>query len=78
MLDGGISTVIVAGLAALALSGAVFALLYPYISGERAKDKRIQGISEARKHGCEARRKVGGTRRVPGHQGLADRAVLGA
>lgn len=48
MVDGGNSTILVAGLAALALSGAVFALLYPYISGERAKDKRVQGISEAR------------------------------
>lgn len=48
MVDGGMSTILVAGLAALALSGAVFALLYPYISGERAKDKRVQGISEAR------------------------------
>ena len=48
MLDGAIAPYLVAGLAALALFGAVFALLFPYISGDREKDKRVQGISEAR------------------------------
>jgi tight adherence protein B len=48
MLDGAFGPYLVAGLAALALFGAVFALLYPYISGDRDKDKRVQGISNAR------------------------------
>ncbi len=39
---------LVAGLAALAIAGAIFALIYPYLSGERQRDKRVQGIAYAR------------------------------
>ena len=39
---------LVAGLAALAIAGAIFAFIYPYLSGERQKDKRVQGIAESR------------------------------
>lgn len=39
---------IVAGFAALAIAGAIFALIYPYLSGERQKDKRVQNVAEAR------------------------------
>jgi tight adherence protein B len=48
MLDGAYGPFLVAGLAALALFGAVFALLFPYISGDREKDKRVKGIGEGR------------------------------
>lgn len=48
MLSGALGPYLVAGLAALALFGAVFAVLYPYISGDREKDKRVKGIGEAR------------------------------
>ncbi len=48
MLDGDISPFLVAGLAALAVAGIVFAIVFPYISGDRTKDKRVQTISESR------------------------------
>jgi tight adherence protein B len=48
MLDGEISPMVVAGLAALAVAGVVFAIIFPFISGERAKDKRVQNVSESR------------------------------
>ena len=35
-------------LAALAFAGAVFALTYPYISGDRQKDKRLEGVTGSR------------------------------
>ncbi len=48
MLDGDISPMVVAGLAALAVAGVVFAIMFPFISGERTKDKRVQNVSESR------------------------------
>jgi tight adherence protein B len=48
MLDGEVSPLIVAGMAALAVAGVVFAIIFPYISGERTKDKRVQNVTEAR------------------------------
>jgi tight adherence protein B len=48
MLDGDFSPMLVAGMAALAVAGVVFAIIFPYISGDRAKDKRVQNVSESR------------------------------
>lgn len=33
---------------ALVAAGVIFAVIYPYVTGERRKDKRVQGVSEAR------------------------------
>ncbi|MEQ1653882.1 MAG: type II secretion system F family protein [Hyphomicrobium sp.] len=56
MLDGSMGPYFIAGLIALAFAGLVFAILFPYISGDREKDKRIQGVTEnrARKMGAAA------------------------
>ena len=43
------------GLCALAMAGLVYALVIPYISGDRQKDKRVSSVTEARG------RKVGGS-----------------
>ena len=46
MLDASISPMVFVGLVALAIAGAVYALIMPYISGEREKDKRVQGVTD--------------------------------
>ena len=48
MLDGELSPMLVAGMAALAVAGVVFAIIFPYISGDRTKDKRVQNVTESR------------------------------
>ena len=48
MLDGSMGPYFIAGLIALAFAGVVFALLFPYISGDREKDKRLLGVTENR------------------------------
>lgn len=42
------ATMLVALLAAFAFAGIVFAILYPYLSGEKKKDKRIASVTETR------------------------------
>lgn len=42
------ATILVALLAAFAFAGIVFAVLYPYLSGEKKKDKRIASVTETR------------------------------
>jgi tight adherence protein B len=37
-----------AGIIAIAFAAAVFAIIYPYVSGERQKDKRIQDVAASR------------------------------
>lgn len=56
MLDGALGPYLIAGLIACAFAGVVFAILYPYISGDRQKDKRLQGVTDnrARKMGTIA------------------------
>jgi tight adherence protein B len=56
MLSASIGPYLIAGLIALAFSGVVFAFLFPFISGDREKDKRIQGVkdSKTRKMGSAA------------------------
>ena len=46
MLSASAAPVIFVGLVALAIAGVVYALLMPYISGEREKDKRVQGVTD--------------------------------
>ena len=46
MLDASIAPMVFVGLVALAIAGAVYALIMPYISGEREKDKRVQGVTD--------------------------------
>ncbi len=48
MLDGSMGPYFVAGLIALAFAGVVFAFLFPYISGDREKEKRLAGVTENR------------------------------
>lgn len=48
MLDGQISPLLMAGMVAIAAAAAVFALAWPYISGDRQKDKRVQDVAGAR------------------------------
>ena len=57
LMDGGaIGPFMIAGLVALAFAGVVFAFIFPFISGDREKDKRVQGVTEnrARKMGTAA------------------------
>ena len=46
MLSASAAPIIFVGLVALAIAGVVYALLMPYISGEREKDKRVQGVTD--------------------------------
>lgn len=46
MLDASIAPIAFVGLVAVAIAGVVYALLMPYMSGEREKDKRVQGVTE--------------------------------
>ena len=48
MLDGSMGPILFAGLVAIAIAGVVFAFMLPYASGDRAKDKRVQGVTENR------------------------------
>lgn len=48
MLDASMAPMVFVGLVALAIAGVVYALLMPYMSGEREKDKRVQGVTESR------------------------------
>ncbi len=48
MLDGVLSPYLIAGLIALAFAGAVFAFVYPYISEDRQKDMRLEGLTSPR------------------------------
>ncbi|MGQ0457152.1 MAG: type II secretion system F family protein [Hyphomicrobium sp.] len=42
------SPMMMAGLAAVALAAVVYAVIYPYVSGDRQKDKRISNVIDAR------------------------------
>lgn len=48
MLEGGVSPMLMAALAAVAVAAIVFTLAWPYLSGEKKKDKRIQDVAAAR------------------------------
>ena len=48
MLDGELGPYFVAGLIALAVAGGAFAFVYPYISEDRQKDKRLEQLTTAR------------------------------
>lgn len=48
MADGDMIQMLVALLAAAAFAGVVFALLYPYISGDKQKEKRVASVTETR------------------------------
>lgn len=48
MLDASLAPIAFVGLVAVAIAGVVYALLMPYMSGEREKEKRVQGVSENR------------------------------
>lgn len=48
MLDAATASLLTAGLAAVGFAGLVFALAYPYFAGDRAKDKRVEGIKDTR------------------------------
>lgn len=66
MLEGDLSPVLMAGMAAIAVAAAVFALAWPYISGERAKDKRVQDVATTRggrKLGTGAAAETGSSRK---------------
>ncbi len=54
MFNGGLMPYAVPLLAAMAFAGAIYALVYPYISADRQKDKRLEGV------------KGGGARKFPG------------
>jgi tight adherence protein B len=54
MLDSGFFLHMMPLLAALAVAGAAYAIAYPYISGDRQKDRRLEGVSGGRS------RKLGG------------------
>lgn len=49
MLDPQLQQLFVAAMIALGAGGVIFAVIYPYISGERRKDKRVQTVSETGK-----------------------------
>jgi tight adherence protein B len=48
MLEGDMTPLLVALLAAAALASIVFVFVYPYLSGERQKDKRVATVTENR------------------------------
>jgi tight adherence protein B len=48
MVDGDTGILLVALLAAFAFAGLVFALLYPYVSGEKQTEKRVASVTETR------------------------------
>lgn len=48
MLSASIGPMLIAGFVAVAFAAVVFAFLFPYISGDREKEKRVQGVTENR------------------------------
>lgn len=48
MLNPSMAPMVFVALVALAIAGVVYALLMPYMSGEREKEKRVQGVTENR------------------------------
>ena len=48
MLDAQSQPVLIALMIALAAAGVIFAVIYPYLTGERRKDKRVQGIADSK------------------------------
>lgn len=48
MLDGHMTPMLMAGMAALALAALVYALIYPFVAGDRQKDKRVSSVIDAR------------------------------
>jgi tight adherence protein B len=48
MLDGSIGPILFVLLVAVAIAGLVFALLIPFTSGEREKEKRVKGVTTVR------------------------------
>ncbi len=48
MLEGGVSPMVMAAMVAVAVAAIVFTLAWPYLSGEKKKDKRIQDVAAAR------------------------------
>ncbi len=48
MLDGGVSTLIISLLTGGAISALVFALAYPFFSGDRQAEKRMASVTEVR------------------------------
>jgi tight adherence protein B len=48
MVSGGLFFYIVPFLAALAFGGAIYALAYPYFSGDRQKDRRLENVAGVR------------------------------
>jgi tight adherence protein B len=46
MLDGALGPYFIAALIALAFAGAVFAVAFPFISGDRQKDKRLKSVAD--------------------------------
>jgi tight adherence protein B len=58
MADGNLQVILVPLLAALAFAGIVMALVYPYISGDKAVEKRVASVSENRTKKINARQTV--------------------
>ena len=48
MLDAQSQPMLIALMIALAAAGVIFAVIYPYLTGERRKEKRVQGIADAK------------------------------
>ena len=48
MLDPTTMQYLMTTLVALALTGVVYALIYPYVSGDRQKDKRVSAVADSR------------------------------
>jgi tight adherence protein B len=48
MLSGSLGPMLIAAFVAVAFAAVVFAFVFPYVSGEKDKEKRIQGVTESR------------------------------
>jgi tight adherence protein B len=48
MADAGVMPLLTALVAAVAIAATAYAIMYPYISADRMKDKRVAGVSESR------------------------------
>ena len=55
MVDADLVPILVALLAAAAFAGVIFTLLYPYLSGDKQKDKRVASVTEKRSKSVSAR-----------------------
>lgn len=55
MVDQELIPILVALLAAAAFAGVIFTLLYPYLSGDKQKDKRVASVTENRSKKVAAR-----------------------